>query len=145
MACACSAYSSTPRSYQDVVDRCDAAPQIEKSLVQIGWNPDEWLGVHECKHCRQLWAEERPFSEHHGGGSPCYYPLPGTDPNEWLSDAEPISHLLRAQHDDAAFLAILGPETGPAGCQNSACDRLTVKLSVLCSRHHFEMVKKRQA
>ena len=145
MVCACSAFSSTPLSYEEVVDRCNAAARIEKSLVQVGSNPDEWLAVHECKQCRQLWAEERPFSEQHGGGSPCYYPLTGTDPDTWLSDAEPIAQILRARHDDAEFLATLGPEVGPAQCQNTACNRLTVKQSVLCSRHHFEMVKKRQA
>ena len=145
MACACTAYSSAPRSYEEVVERCEAASRIEKSLVQVGENSKEWLAVHECQECGKLWAEERPFSEQHGGGSPCYYPLPTSDPDAWLADAEPIAHVLRARHDDAEFLELIGPEIGPEKCRNETCSRLTVRGSVLCVEHHFEMVKKRPA
>ncbi len=97
MGCACSSYWSEPRSYDEVVDRCAVASRIGASLVKIGENSDEWLAVHECTVCRRLWSEERPFSEQHGGGPACYYPVPGSDPDAWLSSGEPIAHVLRAR------------------------------------------------
>lgn len=33
-------------------------------------------------------------------------------------------------------------ETGPESCRTDGCDRLTVSHSVMCKKHHLEMLKK---
>jgi cell wall assembly regulator SMI1 len=41
----------------------------------------------------------------------------------------------------ANWWASLGSEYGPEQCASSNCRRLRIKLSVMCRRHHYEMVK----
>jgi hypothetical protein len=42
---------------------------------------------------------------------------------------------------DRAFADKLGPEDSTRKCRREGCGRGTVKLSVLCRRHHFEMIQ----
>jgi hypothetical protein len=50
-------------------------------------------------------------------------------------------HILRSYKEDTDFFASLFPEEGPSKCKNENCEHLSVKNSVLCATHHFEMVK----
>ncbi|MBI2873836.1 MAG: hypothetical protein HYY09_01995 [Firmicutes bacterium] len=40
------------------------------------------------------------------------------------------------------FYASLFPEEGPATCSSEGCGRKTVKYSVLCAKHHYEMIER---
>jgi hypothetical protein len=44
----------------------------------------------------------------------------------------------------AIFLAEGGPEDLAQSCRHAGCDRGVVRFSVLCQRHHFEMIKHRE-
>ena len=92
-----------------------------------------------------MWAAEYPFSEHHGGGTPCLYAIETHDPEAWLKSAKPLTEAIRQQYEDQIFLDRLGPEIGPELCQHEGCQRKRVRLSVMCQQHHFEMVKKRSS
>jgi hypothetical protein len=48
------------------------------------------MSVLRCKVCGQTWACEYPFSEHHGGGAPCFYQITADEPEAWLAQAVPI-------------------------------------------------------
>ena len=46
----------------------------------------------------------------------------------------------KEERQDSGFLVALGDEIGPAKCSNSQCERKRIQYSVLCSKHHFEMI-----
>jgi hypothetical protein len=50
---------------------------------------------------------------------------------------------LREDAEDLAFFDELGEERPEHGCQAVGCTRGSIELSVLCRRHHFEMVKRK--
>jgi hypothetical protein len=52
----------------------------------------------------------------------------------------PEQALLKMDRD---FYESLGPETLELRCRREGCDRGTVRLSVFCQKHHFEMVRRR--
>ena len=45
---------------------------------------------------------------------------------------------------DLEFYDKLGPEDSAKPCRHNGCIRGTVRFSVLCKRHHFEMIKHRE-
>jgi hypothetical protein len=45
--------------------------------------------------------------------------------------------------DDLAFFESLGDEANEMLCSREGCSNGRIKLSVMCRRHHFEMVKKK--
>jgi hypothetical protein len=46
-------------------------------------------------------------------------------------------------HAEESFLELLGEELGPENCKHDGCDRKRIQYSVMCRRHHFEMIKQR--
>lgn len=44
---------------------------------------------------------------------------------------------------DIEFFNSLFPESKPEICKHEGCHRSQIDLSVLCARHHFEMIKKK--
>lgn len=89
---------------------------------------------------------------------------PGDFVNEWHTPEEAIADILdfyfgsparmdikrlahleslqpfKSQHDDEAYMQILSDEIGPERCQQPGCKSLRIRYSVLCKRHHFEMI-----
>ena len=49
--------------------------------------------------------------------------------------------LLEEQKKELKFFKSLLPEVGPAICAHSDCSHKTVKLSMMCAIHHFEIIK----
>lgn len=64
---------------------------------------------------------------------------------DWLMPPKPLSDKELQSLEDAAFMASLGVETGPELCQTIGCTLFRISQSVMCRRHHFEMIKKRPA
>ncbi len=143
MPCVCSQYTATLETFSDVEDRCAASTQLLDSLDEVAIDALKWMAVYRCRDCGCLWAEEYPFGERHGGGPVCLYLLPPCDPFEWLASNDGFTLRLRQQHEDALFLDSLGPESGDNECRKQSCKNRTVRLSVFCRQHHFEMVKSR--
>lgn len=142
MSCRCGDFRLVPSSYGEILDRCREAAAIEASLCVVSTSGDGWLSIHECSVCGQLWAREWPFSAEHGGGPPCYYWLPPSDPASWLQKEPAIASRLREQHEEAAFVEDLGPEIGPGQCRVPGCSHMTVSLSVFCAAHHAERISR---
>jgi hypothetical protein len=47
----------------------------------------------------------------------------------------------KSDYEDWLFFRRLGPEEGPNTCKKVGCNHKSIKNSVLCRRHHFEMIK----
>ena len=62
---------------------------------------------------------------------------------DWLKPPPPLSEEELQKLEDQNFWDSLGEEKGPETCKHDGCDRKRIPLSVMCRRHHFEMVKKR--
>jgi len=140
MPCHCPDFSSPLSSFVDVESRCLGAALIASTLAPVATNSDTWMSVLRCKVCGKLWAREYPFSEHHGGGAPCYYQLASDDPTVWLASASPVTSALRQEHEDVAFLQRPGPEQGPESCRDNGYRRLRIGHSVFCREHHFHNI-----
>jgi hypothetical protein len=68
-------------------------------------------------------------------------PLPGSP--EYRAEVLSIFPELRDRprcESDLKFFRAIGPEIGPETCRHADCDRKRVQCSVMCRRHHFEMV-----
>ena len=142
--CECHDFSSPIHSYADVLARCEASTVgLRRTLEQVRVLPSEWATLFRCRECGSFWCEEYPFGEYHGGGSPCIYRVEVADVEEWARSYQPFTPQFRQQHEDAAFLHSLGDEVGPELCQRPDCGRRRVRHSVLCRRHHFEMITHR--
>jgi len=63
--------------------------------------------------------------------------------DDWLKPPAPLSDEEEQKVDDEIFWNSLGEEVGPEICKHEECNRKRIQLSVMCRRHHFEMVKKR--
>jgi hypothetical protein len=46
-------------------------------------------------------------------------------------------------NSDLEFYLSLFPEDGPSSCRSENCASQTVHFSVMCAKHHFEMVMKK--
>ena len=62
---------------------------------------------------------------------------------EWLKPPPPLSEEEQQKLEDDDFWDSLGEEIGPEICKHEECERKRIQYSVMCRRHHFEMVKKR--
>ena len=143
MTCVCDSYQGTPASFEEMIERCDAAPLISTSLIEIGRDESSWYATYRCTNCSAIWVEERPFSELHGSGPPCLYQLNGQEPGDWLRAGRRITVSLRSRHEDDELLATFGPDVGPETCRSEGCANLKIGLSVYCSSHHFHQIKGR--
>lgn len=61
----------------------------------------------------------------------------------WLKPPEQLSDEEQEFLEDKNFLNLLGEEIGTELCKAEACTHQRIKSSVMCRRHHFEMIKKR--
>ena len=144
-SCECHVFSSPIRIYADVLAHCEPYTAcVRRTLEQVRVLPSEWATLFRCRECGSFWCEEYPFSEHHGGGPPCLYRVETTDAEQWAQSYRPLTPQFRQQHEDAEFFRSLGEEVGPELCQHAGCDRLRIRHSVLCRRHHFEMIRHRE-
>lgn len=135
-ACVCDEFRDTPASFQDVLTRCQHAQSITATLDAVARDSTTWMSVERCRVCGALWAREYPFSEHHGGGSPCLYRITTEAPEAWLRQHTGFTSRLRDEHEQAAFLASLGPESGPESCRHPGCGHLRITHSIYCRVHH---------
>ena len=62
---------------------------------------------------------------------------------DWLKLPEPLSDKKRQQLEDEQFFNLLDEEIGPELCRHEGCRHKRIQYSVMCRRHHFEMVKGR--
>ena len=60
----------------------------------------------------------------------------------WAKDS-PSEKEDRRQRLDQEFYNKLGPEDPSRRCKHAGCNRGAVRFSVLCKRHHFEMIEYR--
>jgi Immunity protein 27 len=142
-ACACNKYLSPLTTLDEVRERCTASGEILSSLEEIALDVKKWMAVYRCHVCGTLWAQEYPFSEMHGGGTPCLYAIETDAPDAWLKTADDLTSAIRRRHEDKKFYESLGSEIGPELCRHEGCGRRRIAFSVMCRCHHFEMVRQR--
>jgi hypothetical protein len=142
--CECSRFGAPILTYADVLARCgESTVDLRRTLEPVRALPNEWASLFRCRECGNLWCQEYPFSEHHGGGAPCIYRVESLDADHWAHSHRSLTPQLREQHGDAEVFGALHADSGPERCQYSGCSRLRMDYGVLCRRHHFEMVKGR--
>lgn len=143
--CECQNFSSPIRCYADMLARCETSSvELRRTLEQILVLPSEGATLFHCRECGSFWCAESPFGEYHGGGPPCIYHVDVTDVDAWARSYQPLTPRFRQQHEDAAFLQSLGDEIGPKLCKRPDCGRFRIRHSVLCRRHQFEMIMRRE-
>lgn len=135
-ACLCDDYRDAPTDFPSLIARCEQTPQLEATLDRVALDSTAWGSVERCRVCGALWAREYPFSEYHGGGSAFLYRITTDDPSAWLRFHAGLSIRIRTEHEEAAFLGSLGPESGPEPCRHPGCMHLRIAHSVLCRAHH---------
>ncbi len=135
-ACVCDNYRDAPTDFQAVITRCKHTGQITPTLDTVAHDSSTWMSVERCRVCGAVWAREYPFSEHHGGGSPCLYRVTTDDPEAWLRHHTGFTSRIRDEHEQATFLASLGPESGTESCRHPGCAHLRIAHSVFCRVHH---------
>jgi hypothetical protein len=143
MNCRCKSYSSIPTTIEEIKERCASAGRILPTLILLASNPSKWMSVYRCRICGSTWVSEYPFSELHGGGALCLYPIETQAPEEWLQTASSLTVSIRQEDEDRQFYSKLGVEVGPDLCTRTDCSRQRIVGSVMCRRHHFEMIKGR--
>lgn len=145
--CKCGKFADKLESFDDVKRRCAELPKNEiiPFLNKVLEDKDRWITIYQCKVCGKHWVQEYPFSEEHGGGSPCFYIIDIEEPIKYLKESKGLTYRLRQEHEDTMFFNSLGPEIGPKICTYEGCSRKQLVLSQMCKIHHFEMVKKRKA
>ena len=141
--CACNKYLSPLNTFEEVGERCAVSDEILPSLEELVADWKKWMVVYRCKVCGTLWTKEYPFGERHGGGPPCLYVIEADDPEEWLNKANDLTFNIRRNGEDEKFYQSLGSEIGPEICSHEGCERKRISLSVMCSSHHFEMVRRK--
>jgi hypothetical protein len=59
--------------------------------------------------------------------------------------AKPLKnkHSVKYSRADMEFFNSLFPEEGSEICRHEDCRRRTIKNSVMCAKHHFEMIKQK--
>lgn len=62
---------------------------------------------------------------------------------DWLKPPKTLSDEELQSLEDKDFINLLGEEIGTELCKSDGCIHKRIKNSVMCRRHHFEMVKKR--
>lgn len=140
--CNCATFEGPPQSYQELERRCASAGEIQKTLQKIKHHNQTWMSVWRCSVCLRYWGGEYPYSERHGGGPLCLYPIVCDDPIAWLDGATPFCDELVRRHEDSVYCESLGPEAGPESCNEPGCRNLRIRQSSKCRRHHFEMMER---
>ncbi len=143
MKCNCSQYTKPIETINDITSRCKNSSEIKTYLQNVAIDSTRWFSINKCTECGKYWAEEYPFGERHGGGSACYYQVETKKPDKWLKENSPITHSIRKRHENNLFIKSLGKELGPKKCKKENCNSLRVSFSVMCKKHHFEMIKKK--
>ncbi len=62
---------------------------------------------------------------------------------DWLKSSTQLCEEELQFLEDAEFINLLGEEIGTELCKSEGCIRKRIENSVMCRRHHFEMVKER--
>ena len=138
--CKCDVSREAPRTYAEVLNRCQNGDDLQSTLSRTQANATTWAEAFECRECGRQWIGERPFSEHHGGGALCLFLSPVPDAKAWILAGNDISGRLRAAHEAFLFNESLGPESGPQLCRSPGCDRPHIANSVMCATHHAAMI-----
>jgi hypothetical protein len=142
MKCLCKEYADPIVTMQDITARSNAEIEIAKTLEGVASSAEDWRSVRKCKICGQLWCQEYPFSEQHGGGAKCLYQIVTDNPEEWLLKAEYVTTRIRREYEEQQFMDSLGPEVGPEMCKYSECGRYRIEHSIFCKRHHLDNLVK---
>ena len=142
--CNCNKYTSSIIAYSDILKRCDVYADISPYLTSVAIDSNLWFEVLVCNNCNQYWAKEYPFSENHGGGTPCLYQVTIEDKTNFFTSLKPKLYDIRQEHEDEEFLNLLGEEIGPELCHSHGCTNKKIKNSSMCRMHHFLMLKNAQ-
>ncbi len=133
-----------PRTWLAVVDLNDAN-YVGVDLISNADGSYNWL---DCDHenvgraaviATSLEEFVREALSHRTG---LYWLEPGHRPYRQLKYENPPS-FWRQLHRD--WYASLGDEVGPGRCASTDCARLRVTHSVMCRKHHYEMVHQRRS
>ena len=140
MKCECANFNAPLRTLQDVHARCSVEPTLSATLETLVQG--DWRSILRCSVCGQLWCQEFPFGEMHGGGPPCLYHIQTEHPDQWLQESKAVSVNIRNEAEDQRLMDDLGPEVGPEICRHSGCQNKRIEHAVLCRQHQFKMIKK---
>ena len=99
------------------------------------------LSVYQCRECGSHWGEARPWPEYHGGGPPCHFRIDSEDMHKLAQDWEGVIEKWQRDYEDQQFYKVLGEEVGPEACKTEGCNRLRIKLSIMCREQHFKIIK----
>ncbi len=152
----------------EFVDRLKAFVEHQHLSITFPWLI--YCGLHECEFCEGAMGSANcavPFEaklyvfpamivhyiEEHSYHPPdefitavMHAPLPekfeyDAGVTEYDAAIESMFPGLLEKRGDLELFQALGSEIGPNMCRRPGCDRKTVKLSVMCRRHHYEMIK----
>ena len=142
--CECDDFSAPILSYADVLARFEVSTSGLRCTPEKVRRLDRaWTTLFRCRECGSFWCEEHPFSEYHGGRSPCIYRVEAPDVEHWTLSYQPVTMHFSRQHEAPVFFKSLGGEVGPELCRRPDCGRRRIRLSVMCRKHHFEMLMHR--
>ena len=151
----------------EFVDRLKAFVEHQHLSITFPWLIS--CGLHECEFCKGAMGggpcavpfEARlyvfpamivHYIEEHSYRPPdefiravMHAPLPEKFEYDTVSEydaaIEPMVPKMFQGRGDLKLFQALGSEIGPDMCRRPGCDRKTVRLSVMCRRHHYEMIK----
>jgi immunity protein 27 of polymorphic toxin system len=141
--CICEQQRRRPEVMEDLKRFMALADSIAPTLDSIARSPDGWRSLHRCRECGALWEQTYPYGGHHGGGPKCLIPAAQAPVHEYFNTVPDITLSIRRRAEDDLFISAIGPEVGPGMCNTVGCDRRCVQHSVMCPRHHFEMITHR--
>ena len=148
--CNCHLYQSKPATLEDVRTRCEVSEDILPSLAYVASGEHGDLHVYRCIVCGRLWAEESPFGieyilgEKGAGRGQCLYMIEAVDARLWLNSNQPFTYALKQEREDQEFYEQLGDGVEEDVCQQEGCGDKRIRYSVMCRKHHFEMVRRRE-
>jgi hypothetical protein len=91
-------FRSVPATWDEVKERMRHGEAIRPLLEKVASDGAKWMTVYRSKaNPSDLWAVEFPYSEAHGGGPLCFYPIEAEDAKTWLAQAEPFTDKLRRE------------------------------------------------
>ncbi len=105
--------------------------KVESSSIETSWV--------EC------WIEGSKF---HGVGDPnrledilrIFINWAKSQNEDWLKPLKPMSDEELQKFEDENLINLLGAEDKPELCKHESCTHKRIQYSVMCRRHHFEMV-----
>ncbi len=141
MKCKCDKYSASPTTVEELRARAAETAEIKMTLDELEVDSSGWLSILRCRTCGTLWAKESLPERY---DPPRLYQIKTDNPKRWLQEHESFIEKIYRDYEDNAFLQTLGDEVGPEHCKHEGCTRKRIKNSVLCRRHHFEMILHRE-